>query len=130
MSTNVYFFVSHRYLQKCVLCLCWELKTPLDMFRPIFFWKSSQLFVSALFPPPCRRTACRRYSPFPMYRLFLLSRNTMNVKKLNILITKFGHLSYLGNFRYWETFTLGNFRWETFVWASFPTKVPTKVNNE
>ncbi len=33
--------------------------------------------------------------------------------------TEFGHLSYLGNFRYWETFTLGNFRWETFVWASF-----------
>jgi hypothetical protein len=30
-----------------------------------FFWKSSQLFVSALFPPPCRRTAWRRYSPFP-----------------------------------------------------------------
>ena len=27
--------------------------------------KSSQLFVSTLFPPPCRRTACRRYSPFP-----------------------------------------------------------------
>jgi hypothetical protein len=27
--------------------------------------KSSQLFVSTLFPPPCRRTAWWRYSPFP-----------------------------------------------------------------
>jgi hypothetical protein len=34
-------------------------------------------------------------------------------------IAKFGHLSYLGNFRYWENFVLGNFRWETFVWANF-----------
>jgi hypothetical protein len=68
-------FVSHRYLQKCVLCLCWELKTSLDMFRPISFlekfptfWKSSQLFVSTLFPPPCRRTAWRHYSPFPNFK--------------------------------------------------------------
>jgi hypothetical protein len=44
----------------------------------------------------------------------------MYVKNIQKYIyTKFGHLSYLGNFRFWEYFTLGNFRWETFVWASF-----------
>ncbi len=45
-------FVSYRNLQKCVLCLCWELKTPLDMFRPIsFLEKFPTFFVDVILSP-------------------------------------------------------------------------------
>ncbi len=72
-------FVSHRYLQKCVFMFVLRTKNSSGHVQTNFllgkvpnilekfptFWKSSQLFVSTFFPPPCRRTAWRRYSPFP-----------------------------------------------------------------
>ncbi len=80
---------SHRCLQICTFCLppistkiCFVFvlgtknssghvqtnflfgKVPNFLEEFSIFWKSSQLLVSTLFPPPCRRTAWRRYSPF------------------------------------------------------------------
>ncbi len=57
---------SHRYLQKCVLCLCWELKTPLDMFRPIFFFEKFPTFCVGVIPSPLLSYGVSTLFPLPL----------------------------------------------------------------
>ncbi len=69
-------FVSHRYLQKCVLFLCWELRTS----------KNSEMFPTKCrrySPFVCRRTASRRYSPL---RFFLPSNQIFLENIQNIML--------------------------------------------